>query len=49
MFFLGKKNQTPPFQGMDRIYFNLADFFGPSEDLATLHLMSAKYVNVVFL
>ena len=28
---------------MDRIYFNLADFFGPSEELATLHLMSANY------
>ena len=43
--FLGQKKQPSPFEGIGRIYFNLAEFFGssgraehPSEDLATLIL-----------
>ena len=30
MLFRPQKQQTPPFEGMGRIYFNLAEFFGPS-------------------
>ena len=41
MFFKPKKKQTPPFEGMDWIYFKLAEFLvllaeHCSEDLATL-------------
>ena len=30
VYFFGKKKQTPPFEGMDRIYSNFAEFVGPS-------------------